>query len=113
MCQGCYEKAGKPSIVNVKTVVAAACIDQVYEFSSSGGNLHIVIDDWNVEDAHLAHCLERIIKDDLSNGAERYLAEMVCYNSLVDLTVEERYSALAIHEGYLDPAASDEIQLAE
>jgi len=51
MCKGCWEEAGSPAIINTKTRAVAKLIDDVYSYSGAGGNAHIVVDDWNLEDS--------------------------------------------------------------
>jgi hypothetical protein len=94
MCYGCWEEEGKPQIDNEKVRLAAYSIFKVFEYiSPSGGNLHIVIDDWNLEDGNLEFCHEEILKD-------YNTIELECCLRLKILSVEERYSALALHDGY-------------
>lgn len=94
MCAGCWAEAGSPKIDNEKTRAAAAAIDRVYEFSGAGGNLHIVVDDWNLEDSSLEWCKVNAIVSEQDD--EKREAEMACYTALRELTEEERYSAMAI-----------------
>lgn len=110
MCYGCWEEYGKPSIVNELTLTAARAIDEVYSYSLSGGACHIVTDDWNLEDSSIQWCL-----DEITNGNARKLCredldtndQLKCYayclGLLRELTLEERASAMAIHEKYIGP----------
>ncbi len=58
MCDGCWDEYGKPDIVNEKTEAALALVRQVYAAprGGAGGRLHIVLDDWNLEDEHIYWC---------------------------------------------------------
>lgn len=99
MCYGCWEKDGKPSIVNEKTIAASKLIEEVYKHSRSGGNLHVIIDDWNYQPEHLVNCLADIKRNDYGWSYPAALeAERACAEALLALTVEERGSALAIQE---------------
>jgi len=99
MCMGCYEKYGSPSIVNEKTERAAELIGRVYEWNAVGGNAHIVLDDWNLEDEHVAWCREHISTSDGYNDypEEQLIAERECLAFLADLSLDERASALALY----------------
>ena len=103
MCYGCYEGAGKPAIVTEKTKAAAALVAKVYEFSCVGGNAHIVVDDWNLEDDHIRWCLDEALKTNVHEAdAEQLAAERACLEALLALTDDERASAMALHDGFLD-----------
>jgi hypothetical protein len=100
---------------------AAAAIAEVYEHSCVGGNLHIVLDDWNLEDgnlefcdgcitgagqmplepdAHEAHQRYNREKRDNPDPPEQLAAERRCHDLLKVLTEEERASALALNDGF-------------
>ena len=38
---------------------------EVYEYSAVGGNLHIVLDDYNIEDSHILWCLTDAIPQNI------------------------------------------------
>lgn len=109
MCEGCYEDYGRPTIVTDRTLAAAELIRQVYEYSIVGGNLHIVVDDWNLEDDDLEFCLKEIAKggrsdpnySDECDSKEQLVIEERCCKLLANMSLEERVSALALHDGYL------------
>lgn len=86
----------------MRTLKAAKLIANVYEHDPVGGNAHIVVDDWNVEDHHIDFCLEccdRNTRQDI----EKLKAERDCLLFLIGLSIPERYSALAIHDGIIKP----------
>lgn len=104
MCVGCWEEYGSPRIVNPAVLAAAKVIDAVYAFSCVGGNLHVVIDDWNLDlcneaDAYIATNIHEA-------SAEQLAAERECLRLLLSLDEDERASALAIRDGYFDPVAT-------
>lgn len=107
MCEGCYTESGSPEIVTARTLAAAKAIDDVYEHSPVGGRLHIVVDDWNLEDESIAFCADEIAKGERGEAdwhgmsAEQLSAERNCATLLAALSLDERASALALHSGYL------------
>ena len=121
MCYGCWEEAGKPQIDTPAVVDAAAAVEAVYEHSCVGGNLHIVLDDWNIEDSHLEFCSQCIdgagvmpLDDNAADFHRQYneqrranpdppeqlAAERRCCELFKALTEDERASALALHDGF-------------
>jgi hypothetical protein len=92
MCYGCYEQAGLPEPTAAAREVAQilrACDDY-------SGPLHILIEDWNVEDDDLAFC---------GNPSEHrrplYDIERQALVAMRGLTIDQRYAALAVAEGYV------------
>lgn len=113
MCYGCYEEYGFPKIVTESTLAAAEAAKKVYEFSCVGGNLHIVLDDWNIEDESLEFCRQSIIRvragtpgqyDDTE--PEQVDAEDGCLKLLEAMSIQERASALALWNEFLLPDGS-------
>ena len=103
MCYMCYETAGLPSIVNDKTKAAAMLIARIYDFSDVGGNAHIVVDDWNLEDGNICWCLDTALAENISEAdAEQLAAERACLEAMLSLTADERASAMALHDGFLN-----------
>jgi hypothetical protein len=108
MCFGCWEERGSPKIVNEKTIDAVPLIEAVYEANSVGGNLHIVLDDFNIDDCDLEACRRFI--DNHEDDALTYcdvVAERACLDAFVSMTVDERASALAMYDGYFSADAID------
>jgi hypothetical protein len=60
MCYECWEEEGKPQIDTPAVREAAAAVGAVYELNGVGGNLHIVLDDWNLEDGSVEFCDRQI-----------------------------------------------------
>lgn len=98
MCRTCYEDYGSPAIVTDATRAAADCIHRLYEVHGAGGHLHIVVDDWNLEDGDLDWCINKMESDPYGPVDP---VERDCAHLLRAMTVEERASALAIEDGYL------------
>ena len=93
MCMGCYEGYGSPRLLSPKIRQCSVMIAQVFDRCPVGGGLHIVIEDWNLEDDHLTSCRKFV-----ETEAEADLLVM-----LESMTLEERASALALHDGYFVP----------
>lgn len=104
MCYGCYLKAGEPAIINDATRAAAALVAKVYEFSMVGGNAHIVVDDWNLEDHNIRWCLDTALVENFHEASDEQLsAERGCLEALLALNPAERASAMALHDGFISP----------
>lgn len=116
MCYGCWEKAGKPAIVNKKTKEVARLVNKIYEFSLSGGEAHVVVDDWNLDNATINWNLRRInkllkskdlpkspkeVSWDSPDTAETIQIAKEALLALKKLTEPERYTVLAIQDGHL------------
>lgn len=90
MCYGCYEDYGFPTCVSPAVLDAAAKMDACDPF----GDLHVVIDDWNIEDEHIEWCRAKPGLIPLDRAA---------IDALAALTLDERAAAMAIRDGYLLP----------
>jgi hypothetical protein len=123
MCYGCWEEAGKPQIDNARVRAAVSLIEDVYQHSCVGGNLHIVLDDWNVEDGNLEFCSQCIDaagvmplgenppefhvrfnseKRKHPDPPDQLAAERACCDAFKAMSETERLSALALSDGYWD-----------
>lgn len=76
---------------------AVPTVKEVYRHNGVGGNLHVVVDDYNVLDDSLAACAKWIEEDDRCSEAQRR-AERACLAALTPLTPEERASAIRLAE---------------
>lgn len=88
-----------------KVKAAAELIAGVYEHHGAGGGLHVVLDDWNIEDSTVAFCQNYIETPEYRANDEvtsdRLGAERNCVHALKTLTEEERGSALALYDGFV------------
>ncbi len=105
MCDICWKEYGSPGIVTERTKACAESIAKVYSHSSVGGGLHIIVDDWNIEDSNVEFCSRYIEssehrKDDEASN-EQIRVERECLYLLKEMSLDERASALAINEGLL------------
>lgn len=99
MCCGCWEKEGSPKIDNARVRDALEAVEAVYEHSCAGGNLHILLDDNNIDDEHFEF-LRGAIRENIYGGSEWQLeAESRCLDLMERLTMEERASVLGLHDG--------------
>jgi len=96
MCISCWEEYGSPRIDTAEIRAAVVAVTAVYGESPVGGNLHVVLDDWNIEDEH--------VRGWIDYAAEPITeAERACGAALARLTESERASALAIYDGFWNP----------
>lgn len=94
MCHACYVRYGSPSIDSVRTRHAAELIRRVYEQGAVGGNAHIVLDDWNLEDAHIRWCLDEALVENIH--CTDVEVERRCLEAMLELSMDERASAMAL-----------------
>ena len=97
MCGDCYAGYGSPKVQNAKVSQAVSLIGKVYETNICGGGLHAVIDDWNLEAWHITSCSKWIDKSQAGRVDQQELAAL-----LLSMTLDERASALAIYDRYLE-----------
>ncbi len=107
MCEMCWNEYGEPNIVNEKTEAALALVRAVYEApqGGSGGNLHIVLDDWNIEDDSIYFCLGEDGEMESYFGGTYDMTptiiERACAGAFLDMTLRERASTLAKFDGMM------------
>ena len=104
MCECCWDEYGKPSIVNEKTEAALALVRQVYDAAGggAGGNLHIVLDDWNIENSSIEYCQQGHSNPNWNGPPMRWElteVEAHCATAFLDMTLKERASTLAKFDG--------------
>ena len=97
MCCGCWKEMGAHRIDNEKVRASQVLIDAVYEHSGAGGNLHIQLDDSNVDDEFFEDAEMKVWDSD--NYPEKLAAERACYARFRSMTFEERVSAIGLDEG--------------
>ena len=101
MCEDCYiSKYGAPTIRNERVERAVRAIGKLYEVHPTGGLLHIVTDDWNLEDHHVMACSDMQGTTHMG-GTFGYFdsVELEAFNAIEALTVDERASALGFADG--------------
>lgn len=94
MCRACWIEDGAPRIDNERVRAAVPLIAAVYDAPGGivGGQLHVIVDDYNVSD--------EVMASQTRTGADFNSAELACYAHLLTMTPDERLSALALHDGY-------------
>lgn len=97
MCQNCWIEAGSPIVVSPETTHALKLIEKVYAFSPTGGNLHLQLDDDNLEDAFFAS-FEPFIDD---APAEQLRVEQECFQLLASMSEDARRTVVGIYDGYI------------
>lgn len=103
MCLDCYKTYGSPVVRTAKTRDAVQAVRDLEYRHCTGGYMHLVTDDFNVEDHVLDSCLEYIEADALG-GEEptmRRLSRDV-YDLLRPMSVAERATVLAIVGGFIE-----------
>lgn len=101
MCSECRVDYGSPKLDSLDIQTCAALIMQLYMLDNCGcgGVMHIITDDWNLEDEHLEFCREeanKLIDDyDQKDLAIRIL------DLMDEFTLDERASAMALFDGYI------------
>lgn len=100
MCNGCWENFESPKILNEKVKKAVRLIEKVYKYNGAGGNLHVVLDDWNIEDCHVFTDFNDKYIEEHKESEGQYKAEKECIAQLRLMNEKERASALAIYDGY-------------
>jgi len=97
MCVNCWRDRGSPTIDNERTRRAVELIGDVYECHGAGGGLHVILDDFNIDNGHMAFCAGYIDSDEYKRDCSpgRLAAERACLVLLRGMTVDERASALA------------------
>lgn len=101
MCYGCWEEIGKPSIINDSVKEAAKKIAAVYDIHAAGGRLHMILDDWNVEDEYIVSNWSYLADPENRENRDQEEAEFSCLKTFEKLTLDERYSALALFNEFI------------
>lgn len=91
MCISCYEAYGSPTIITPDTIAMGKRLASANGF----GALHIVVEDMNLEDEHIAFC--RLPENNPT--AE----EITLVDDLLKQTIDERVSSYALGEGWISP----------
>jgi hypothetical protein len=78
---------------------AVRAIGIVYDHDIMGGNLHVLIDDENLDDENLEFGARAIAENLADGSADQVRAEQECLAALRELTEQERYVAVARYHG--------------
>lgn len=111
MCYECWMDLGKPRMRTPQIERCAGLVRKLYECSPVGGNLHIITDDWNLEDEHIEMCREYMAAipegaeteyQDAEDYAKQLRIEREIINLMTPMNEEERGAVLALQDGFLD-----------
>ena len=103
MCLSCWNDYGAPQLDSPAIRAAAEAIAAVYDLpeGGAGGSLHVVVDDFNIDDDDLPWAQQWL--NEHQDDPEARRVEQNCLDKLRALTLEERASALSLHRGYWVP----------
>jgi len=102
MCEKCWSEYGSPATWNANTKRAFDLVRIIYETEPTGAPLHVVLDDWNLEDGHIAIYEEALTGPDaVSAHAAQAAKELVPL--FLAMPIEERAATLAYHRGLATP----------
>jgi len=100
MCYGCFEKYKDTVEITQRAKDAAEIIPVIYADCPAGGDLHIVIDDWNIEDRHVDFCMKELETSEYHQDivdAERKFLEL-----FKAMSENERAGCLALADGFIE-----------
>ena len=94
MCFTCYEKAGEPKELPPEVDRFIALADELYDEHPTGGPLHAVLDDWNIDGEIKPYDSIEV------GGRTRELCDEIA--ALMNgWTVDQRYAAMAKWNGVI------------
>ena len=96
MCYSCYLTYGKPKIINKAVEEAVRLIINFDDKYSIVGDIHAILDDWNIEDRHIDSAMLRI--NNKINLDQQSKAEKKLINIFKKLSLVERATVLAANE---------------
>ena len=103
MCISCWDELGRPAILNDATATGVRLAREVYKQprGGAGGNLHIVLDDWNLEDDSIQWCMDtsEIVTPGGTWDTALTPIERECAEHFLKMTMEERGTVLGILDG--------------
>lgn len=100
MCVECWERQGSPTFWNERVAETVQAIGELYLMEPVGGPLHSVVDDWNLDGFIEPYPVEAYDPDQQAEVDE--LCTRIA-GMLNGLSMDERHSALAFHDGYATP----------
>lgn len=103
MCIDCWKERGSPAIVNEAIAQTARLINNVFEHHHGGGNLHIILADWNISDDDIEFCRQLLISGKYPTPRKELKAEAMCLQAFKQLSESQRATALALQAGFISP----------
>lgn len=101
MCQGCYLEYGQPSLNSKEINRAAQLIRIIYQESGTGGPLHSILDDWNLENEHIEFHENWLTEREANYSNRLAQSSRELLEIFKKMTVPERASSLAHAEGFI------------
>lgn len=101
MCYSCWEERERPTALPADATETVALIEQLCEMRDCGvgGPLHVVVDDFNIEDP--LYWPEPGQLDYYAADVQAFARTV--FDRLVSYSENERVAVLALREGWLDP----------
>lgn len=100
MCEACHPDRDF-TLDSPEIREAARAVYDVYCFNGAGGAMHVVVDDWNVEDHDIDWCLDNAHRYAGGPTVSEQALEIYAGLALRALpTIDERLSALKMQEGW-------------
>lgn len=96
MCEDCWREKGAPADWNEDIKTAVGLIREIYQYDGAGNPLHVVLDDWNLEDCFIKTDAIPPGTDILALEAAQKLVPV-----FLRLTEVQRAAALAYAHDYL------------
>jgi hypothetical protein len=96
MCIDCWLDYEDSKVINDKVTTAVKLINELYDYHSAGGNLHVVLDDWNLDS--IETCKNFI--DNEQDPIKKEI-ELRVYNHISNITENELASALALKSSFI------------
>lgn len=110
MCEQCWNEMDKPTAWNPNIKRALELVRIIYETEAAGGPMHIVLDDWNIEDHDLECCRIESFQDPaaiaaMADGISSHAVEATIQlvPLMLRMPIEERAATLAYYDGFVAP----------
>lgn len=103
MCVSCWITHGQPANRSPEIDRAADLVRALYDIHPVGGPLHVVVDDWNLEDEFLIPYYVGYPGEELDTLHDGRSMRQICDELsalLLSMSMEDRMSVLAHHGGY-------------
>lgn len=109
MCYSCWEGYGSPTSDNPQIRECAKLIDDLYNYPEGGvgGNLHIITDDWNIDDEHIQFCQDQVDKNDYDIPYGQLATEKRILELMTPMLIDERASVLGRKWNFIKEAVQN------
>ena len=99
MCCGCFKDEGEIKIDNPLVRECLKAIEALYELHPTGGYLHCVTDDNNVDDEDIEWSLNAITKNEYEEDEHSLALNQRVAILMQKMTRDERVSVLGLFDG--------------